>query len=138
MPRLPPVTRTIPSAVMTVTLDRRGEQSARNQLLVSRDHMIWHSGNGSVGVGITAAEITARAHEHVNDSFELFIAEVVDRAGMPGALQDSDIGRVDIVEMLLVAYGCKKLGFVEIAQEFRDLLDEVEESAKPFDFLPRR
>ena len=40
--------------------------------------------------------------------------------------------------MLLVAYGCKKLGFVENAQEFRDLADEVEESAKPFDFLPRR
>src|SRR3954454_13475468 len=40
--------------------------------------------------------------------------------------------------MLLVAVRGKELGLVENAQEFRDLTDEIEEGAEPFDFLPRR
>src|SRR5713101_80666 len=110
MPRLPPVTRTMPSAVMIVALGGQGEQATRNQLLVSRDHMIRYSGHGAVGVRITAAEIAARAHEHVNDGFELLVAEAIDRAGQPRASQDSDIGRRNVVEMFLVADRRKKLG----------------------------
>ncbi len=40
--------------------------------------------------------------------------------------------------MLLVADRREEFGFVENAQEFRNLPDEVEEGAKPFDLLPRR
>src|ERR1700682_519508 len=138
MPRLPPVTRTMPSAIMIVAFATRSEQSSGNQLLVGRDHMIRHRGDGAAGIGITAAEVSARAHEHVNDGFEFLVAEIVDRAGMPRAPQDSDIGRRDIVEVLLVADRCKKLGLVEDAQEFRDLPDEIEECAKSLEFLPRR
>src|SRR6195256_2290431 len=100
--------------------------------------MIRHRrGGGAAGVGIAAAEVTARAHEHVNDSLEFFVAEVIDRAGMPRAPEDSDIGRGDIVEMFLVAGRRKEFGFVENAQEFGHLTDEIEEGAKPLDFLPR-
>src|SRR5882762_1065768 len=40
--------------------------------------------------------------------------------------------------MLLVAGRRKELGFVENTQEFGHLADEIEEGAKPLDFLPRR
>src|SRR3979411_1459916 len=40
--------------------------------------------------------------------------------------------------MLLVAARRKELGLVENAQEFRNLADEIEEGAEPFDLLPRR
>src|SRR5882724_7576942 len=69
-------------------LAARAEQSARNQLLVSRYDMIRHGGDGAVGIGITAAEIAARAHEHVNDGLEFLVAEVIDRAGLTRAPQD--------------------------------------------------
>src|SRR6266849_4609564 len=125
MPRLPPVTRTMPSAIMLVAFATRSEQSSGNQLLVGRDHMIRHRGDGAAGIGITAAEVAASAHEHVHDGLEFLVAEILYRAGMPRAPQDSDIGRRDIVEMLLVADRCKKLGLVEDAQEFRHLTDET-------------
>src|ERR1700686_1051978 len=67
MPRLPPVTGTMPSAVIAVAFGGQGEQSTANQLFVSRDHMRRHGGNGAFGVGVTAAEVAARTHEHVND-----------------------------------------------------------------------
>src|SRR5258708_36487487 len=88
-----PVIRTMPSAVIAVAFGGQGEQSQGNQLFVSRDHMIRHGGNGALGVGVAAAEVAARAHEHVDDGFELLVAEAIDRAGMPRASQDSDIGR---------------------------------------------
>src|SRR5450432_3559445 len=138
MPRLPPVTRTTPSAIMIVAFATRSEQSSGNQLLVGRDHMTRHCGDGVAGIGITAAEVAARSHEHMNDGFEFLVAEIVDRAGMPRTPENPDIGRRDIVEMLLVADRCEKLGLVEDAQEFRDLTDEIEEGAKSLDFLPRR
>src|SRR5450631_564484 len=138
MPRLPPVTRTMPSAIMIVAFAARHEQPPRDQLLVGRDHMVRHRGDGIAGIGITAAEVAARAHEHMNDGFEFLVAEIVDRAGMPRTPENPDIGRRDIVEMLLVADRCEKLGLVEDAQEFRDLTDEIEEGAKSLDFLPRR
>ena len=40
--------------------------------------------------------------------------------------------------MLLVAGRRKEFGFVEDAQEFRHLADEIEERAEPLDLLPRR
>src|SRR6266851_3423987 len=125
MPRLPPVTRTMPSAIMLVAFATRSEQSSGNQLLVSRDHMIRHRGDGAAGIGITAAEVAARAHEHVDDGLEFLVAEIVDRAGMPRAPQDSDIGHRDIVEMLLVADRCKKIGLVEDAQQLLTILKMI-------------
>src|ERR1700719_2136953 len=87
-----PVTATMPSAVIAVAFGGQGEQSTANQLFVSRDHMTRHRGNGAVGVGVTAAEVAARAHEHVNDGLELFITEALDSTGLPRASQDTDIG----------------------------------------------
>src|ERR1700686_5286708 len=138
MPRLPPVTRTMPSAVMTVVPSGQREQAARDQLLVGRDDMVRHGGDGAAGVGVTATEVTPRAHEHVNDGLEFLVAEIMGRAGMPRTPQDPDVGGRDIVEMFLVADRRKEFGLVENAQEFRPLADEVEESAKSFDLLPRR
>src|SRR5438105_14542562 len=106
MPRLPPVTRTMPSAAMTVA--GQGEQPAGNQLLVGRDDMFGHGANGAVRVGVAAAEIAARAHEHVNDGLELLVAEVINGAGVPRAFQDSDVGSGNSVEMLLVTGWRKK------------------------------
>src|SRR6266702_1749962 len=100
--------------------------------------MIRHGRDLAAGIGIPPAEIAARAHQHLNDRFELLVAVTVDGAGKPGALQDADIGRRDVVEMLLVADRREEFGFVENAQEFRDLADEIEERAETFDFLPRR
>ena len=40
--------------------------------------------------------------------------------------------------MLLVADRREEFGFVEDAQEFRHLADEIEEGAEAFDLLPRR
>src|SRR5215211_3726796 len=138
MPRLPPVTRTIPSAAMAVALVAC-EQSARDQFLIRGDDMLGHrGGNCAAGIGVTPAQIAARAHQHLHDRFELLVAEVIDRAGLPRTLQDADIGRRNIVEMLLVAVRGKELGLVENAQEFRNLADEIEEGAEPFDFLSRR
>src|SRR6202790_3338977 len=136
MPRLPPVTSVMPSARMVVVLAGRREQPAGDQLAVGRDHMIRNRGDRAVMVGIAAAEITARAHEHVNDGLELLIAEIIDRARLPGALQDPDIGGGNVVEVLLVAAGREEFRLVEDAQEFRHLADEIEERAEPFDFLP--
>src|SRR6266478_2676296 len=82
MPRLPPVTRTMPSAVMTVA-PAQGEQAARDQLLVGRDDMVRHSRDCAVGVRVTATEVTPRAHEHVNDGLEFLVAKAIDRPGVP-------------------------------------------------------
>src|SRR5260221_1447287 len=81
MPRLPPVTRTIPSAVMAVALVGFGEQPARHQLLIGRDDMIGHIGDFAAGIGIVLAEIAARAHQHVDDGLEFLVAEILDCAG---------------------------------------------------------
>src|SRR5215475_14054591 len=40
--------------------------------------------------------------------------------------------------MFLVALGCEEFGLVENTQEFRNLSNEIEEGAKPFNLLPRR
>src|SRR5258705_241129 len=69
-----PIARTMLSAVIAVAFGGRDEQSTGNQLFVSRDHVIRHGGNGALGVGVAAAEIAARAHEHVNDGLELFVS----------------------------------------------------------------
>src|SRR5258705_788084 len=137
MPRLPPVMRTIPSAVMAVALIRR-EQPACDQLLVGGDDVVGDGTDRAAGVGVAPAEIAARAHQHVDDGFELFVAEIHDCAGMTGAPEDADIGGRDIVEMLLVADRREIFGLVEDAQELRHLADEFEEGAEAFDFLPCR
>src|ERR1700688_3341584 len=113
MPRLPPVTRMVPSAVMTVASRGKGEQAARDQLLVGRDDMVRHGGDSAVSVRVAAAKIAARAHEHVNDGLEFLVAEVIDRAGVPGTPQDADIGGRDIVEMFLIPHRSKEFGLVE-------------------------
>ena len=64
----------------------------------------------------------------MNDGLEFVVAEVIDRAGMARAAQDSDVSGRNVVEMFLVAGRRKELGFIENAQEFRDLTDEIEES----------
>ena len=71
-------------------------------------------------------------------SLELLVAVVDDRACLPRALQDADIGGRDVVEMFLVAGRRKELGLVEDAQELRHLADEIEEGGKTLDLLPRR
>src|SRR6476620_4651701 len=81
-----------PSAVIAVTFGGRGEQPTGDQLFVSGDHVIRHGGNGALGIGVAAAEIAARAHEHVDNGLELFITEAFDRAGLARAPEDSDIG----------------------------------------------
>src|SRR5258705_5431979 len=100
--------------------------------------MVGHGGDGAIGVGVAAAEVAARAHEHVNDGFEFLVAEVIDRAGMPRASQDPDIGGRNVVEVLLIANGRKKFRLIEDTLEFRHFTNELEERAEPFDFLPRR
>src|SRR4051812_4469294 len=137
MPRLPPVTTMMPSALMAVALFGSAEQSAHDQLLIGRDHVVGHRRYLAVGIGVAPAEITARAHQHLHHRLEFLVAETVDRAGQPGALEDAHIGRRDIVEMFLVADRRKEFGLVENAQELRDLADEIEERSKTFDFLPR-
>src|SRR5258707_15832830 len=87
-----PIAGTMLSAVIAVAFGGRGEQSTGNQLFVSRDHVIRHGGNGALGVGVAAAEMAARAHEHVNDGLELFVTETVHRAGFARAPQDTDTG----------------------------------------------
>src|SRR2546429_3065807 len=126
-----PVTRAIPSAVIAVAFGGQGEQPTGNQLFVSRDHMIRHGGNGALGVGVAAAEVAARAHEHVNDGLELFIAEAIDRAGVPRAPQDADIGGWKNFGMFFVGRWGKKIGFVWKVAEFLHLTDGIEESARP-------
>src|SRR6476620_1613153 len=138
MPRLPPVTRTIPSAAMAVALVAWLEQPARDQFLIRGDHVLRHGRHRAAGIGIAPAEIAARAHQHLDDRFEFLVAEIIDRAGLPRALQDADIGGRNVVKVLLIAGRRKELGLVENAQEFRNLADEIEEGAEPFDFLPRR
>src|SRR3954454_10701196 len=133
MPRLPPVTRTMPSAVMAVALIGCTEQPTRNQLLIGRDDMVRHGDNGAAGVGITTAEIAARPHQYVDYGFELFVAEIVDRTGLAGTPKNADIGGRDIVEMFLVADRREMLGLVEDAQKFRHLADEIEEGTKTLD-----
>src|SRR5262245_34356565 len=98
--------------------------------------MFGHGGDFATRIGITAAEIAACAHEHVNDGFEFLVAEIYDGAGQTGALEDADIGRGNIVEMLLVAARREELGLVEDAQELRHLADEFKEGAEAFDLLP--
>src|SRR5258705_3794352 len=104
-----PIARTMLSAVIAVAFGGRDEQSTGNQLFVSRDHVIRHGGNGALGVGVAAAEITARAHEHVNDGLELFVTEALDRAGLARAPQDTDKGGWKIVEMLFVGRQGRKI-----------------------------
>src|SRR5216683_2624684 len=136
MPRLPPVTRVMPS-VFIAAVSGNFEKPARDQLRVGGDHVLGHGGHATGRVGIAAAQIAAGAHEHVHDSLELLVTIVVDRARKPGATQDSDIGGGDVVEMLLVAAGRKELGLVKDTQEFRNLADEIEKGAEAFDLLPR-
>src|SRR6266566_567589 len=135
MPRLPPVTRVMPSALIADVLQRI-KQPARDQLPVRGDHVLGHGGDPVRGVGIATAQIAACAHQHVDDGFEFLIAVIVDRARKAGAPQDADIGGRDVVEMLLVATRREKLGFVENPQEFRNFADEIEEGAEAFDLLP--
>src|SRR5205085_314903 len=78
-------------------------------------------------VGVATAQISTRAHQHVNDGFELLVAIIDDHAGLTRAPEDADIGGCDIVEMLLVADRCEIFGLVEDAQKFRHLADEIEE-----------
>src|SRR2546430_624609 len=137
MPRLPPVTRTIPSAVMTIAFFRC-EQAARNQLSVGGDDMLGRCRDAAANVGVAAAQISTRAHQYVNDGLELIVAIIDDRAGLAGAPEDADIGGGDVIEMLLVADRREIFGLVEDAQKFRHLADEIEERAEAFDFLPRR
>src|SRR5258707_11847413 len=98
-----PIARTMPSAVIAVAFGGQGEQSTGDQLFISRDHVIRHGGNGALGVGVAAAEIAARAHEHVNDGLEFFIAEAVDGAGPAHAPEEAYIGGRNIVSLVLVA-----------------------------------
>ena len=100
--------------------------------------MVWDRDGGAIGAGTAAAEIAARAHEDVDDDLEFLIADAIDRPELPRPTQDADIGARNMVEMLLVTDRCEGLGFVENAQEIRHLADEIEESAEPFDLLPRR
>src|SRR3954454_20097648 len=137
MPRLPPVTSTIPSAVMTIAFFRY-EQAARHQLSVGGDDVLGRCRGAAANVGVAAAQVATCAHQHVNDGFELLVAIIDDRAGVAGAPEDADIGGRDIVEMLLVSDRCEIFGLVEDAQEFRHLADEIEERAEAFDFLPCR
>src|SRR5690349_3282740 len=53
MPRLPPVTRTIPSAVMVIAFFRR-EQAARNQLSVGGDDVLGRRRDVAANVGVAA------------------------------------------------------------------------------------
>src|SRR5205807_144180 len=80
MPRLPPVTSTIPSAVMVVALFRC-EQAARNQLSVGGDDMLGRCRDAAANVGVATAQISTCAHQHVNDGFELLVAIIDDRVG---------------------------------------------------------
>src|SRR5438552_1460570 len=137
MPRLPPVTRTIPSALMLVFLVGGVDQPARDQLLVSRDDVLRNGRHRAAGIGVTPAEIAARAHQYLDDGFEFLVAVITDSAGLPRPLQDAHIGRRDVVEVLLVAARRKEFGLVEDAQKFRNLADEIEEGAEAFDFLSR-
>src|SRR5712691_13201807 len=81
MPRLPPVIRTIPSAVTAVALIRC-EQPTRDQLPVGGDDVIGHGSDFAASVGVAPAEIAARAHQHMDDGFELRVAEIHNRAGV--------------------------------------------------------
>src|SRR5882757_6002218 len=103
MPRLPPVTRTIPSAVMAVAFVGFGEQPARHQLLIGRDDVVGHIGDFAAGIGIVLAEIAPRTHQHVDDGLEFLVAEILDRAGIARPLQTFDVAGDDIVEVFLVA-----------------------------------
>src|SRR6185436_18121935 len=84
MPRLPPVTRTIPSAVMVIAFFRC-EQAARHQLSVGGDDMFGCRRDAAANVGVAAAQVATRAHQHVDDGFELLVAVIDDRAGLAGA-----------------------------------------------------
>src|SRR5438552_11291163 len=137
MPRLPPVTRTIPSAVMAIALFRC-EQAARNQLSVGGDDVLGRCRDVAANVGVAAAQVAARAHQHVNDGFELLAAIIDDRVGLTRAPEASDIGGGDIVEMLLVGDRRELFGLVQDVQALRHLADEVEEGAEAFDFLSCR
>src|ERR1044071_9052066 len=125
MPRLPPVTSTISSAVMVVAFFRC-EQAARNQLPVGGDDVLGRCRDAAANVGVAAAQISTRAHQHVDDGFELLVAIIDDRAGLTRAPEDADIGGRDIVEMLLVADRREIFGLVEDAQKFRHLADKIE------------
>src|SRR5262249_40178089 len=112
MPRLPPVMRTMPSALMIVLI-ARVEEAAGDQLAVRGSDVLGRGRDAMAGIGIAPAEITARAHENVDDGLEFLVAIVVDRARVPRAPQDPYIGGRDVVEMLLVADRCEEFGFVQ-------------------------
>src|SRR5215207_26741 len=137
MPRLPPVTRTIPSAVMVVAFFRC-EQAARHQLSVGGDDVLGRCRDVAANVGVATAQISTRAHQHVDDGFELLIAIIDDRASLTRAPEDTDIGGCHIVEVLLIADRREIFGFVENAQKFRHLSNEIEEGTDAFDLLPGR
>src|SRR5438552_491431 len=123
-------------AIRTPTL-RATMKVPRRSILTSRSHCSIRTFSSLCILPKTPAKIAARAHQHLDDGFEFLVAVIVDRAGLPCPLQDAHIGRRNVVEMLLVAVRRKEFGFVEDAQEFRNLADEIEEGAEAFDFLPR-
>src|SRR5260370_7476382 len=98
--------------------------------------MLRHRGGGAAGVGIAAAEVAACAHEHVNDGLEFFVAEVIDRTGMPRAPEDSNIGGGNIVEMLLGTGRRKAFGFVGNPPEFAPPPAPTQAPPQPLPFLP--
>src|SRR5437879_785672 len=110
MPRQPPVTSTTPSAVMAVCLVGCVEQPARHQSLIGRNNMLRHGNHRAAGVGIAAAEIAARAHQHLYDGLEFLVAEITGRSCIARAPQDTRVGDRDIVKMLLVADRRKEIG----------------------------
>ena len=82
------------------------------------------------GVGVAAAQISACAHEDVDDHFKFLVSVIFDLAGGSFALERSHVSCCDIVEMPLIAVRREHLGLIEDAKEFRHLAHEVEESAK--------
>src|SRR5215207_1671333 len=137
MPRLPPVTRTIPSAIMVVAFFLC-EQAARHQLPIGGDDVLRRCCDVAANVGVATAQISTRAHQHVDDGFELLIAIIDDRSSLTRAPENADIGVCHIVEMLLIADRREMFGFVENAQKFRHLSNEIEERTEAFDLLPGR
>src|SRR3954453_18436198 len=68
MPRLPPVTRTIPSAVMVVAFFRC-EQAARHQLWVGGDDMLGRCSDAAATAVLAASHIPPRLRYFVRDGF---------------------------------------------------------------------
>src|SRR4029453_5976494 len=65
MPRLPPVTSTIPSAVMVIAFFRC-EQAARHKFLVGGDDVLGRCRDAAANVGVATAQVATRTHQHVN------------------------------------------------------------------------